>query len=54
MILGVYAVLFVLALPFLRWPPARLLAAAAAVAVVGPPLTLAVGRYATAAEEEGD
>lgn len=53
-ILGVYAVLFVLALPFLRWPPARLLAAAAAVAVVGPPLTLAVGRYATAAEEEGD
>ena len=27
-ILGVYAVLFVLALPFLRWPPRRLLLAA--------------------------
>jgi hypothetical protein len=31
-ILGVYAVLFVLALPFLRWPPVRLLLAAGVVA----------------------
>ncbi len=52
-ILGVYAVLFVLALPFLRWPPARLLLAAGAVALAGPPLTLAVGQYATARDEEG-
>ncbi|MGY1786277.1 heparan-alpha-glucosaminide N-acetyltransferase domain-containing protein [Geodermatophilus sp. SYSU D00698] len=51
-ILGVYAVLFVLALPFLRWSPARLLAAAAVVALAGPPLTLAAGRYATGQGEE--
>src|SRR3954471_19532701 len=36
-ILGVYGVLFVLALPFLRWPPRRLLLAAAALAVLTPP-----------------
>jgi uncharacterized membrane protein len=53
-ILGVYAVLFVLALPFLRWPPARLLLAAGVVALVAPPLTLAVGQYATELDEEGD
>ncbi|RBY76715.1 hypothetical protein DQ238_16715 [Geodermatophilus sp. TF02-6] len=53
-ILGVYAVLFVLALPFLRWPPRRLLLAAGVVALAGPPLTLAVARYATARDEEGD
>jgi uncharacterized membrane protein YeiB len=52
-ILGVYAVLFVLALPFLRWPPARLLLAAGVVALVAPPLTLAVGQYATARDEDG-
>jgi uncharacterized membrane protein YeiB len=52
-ILGVYAVLFVLALPFLRWPPARLLAAAGVVALAAPPLTLAVGQYATGLDEEG-
>jgi uncharacterized membrane protein len=51
-ILGVYAVLFVLALPFLRWPPARLLSAAGVVALAAPPLTLAVGRYATEVDEE--
>jgi uncharacterized membrane protein len=53
-ILGVYAVLFVLALPFLRWSPARLLLAAGVVAVVAPPLTLAVGQYATARGEEAN
>ncbi|TFV54227.1 DUF418 domain-containing protein [Geodermatophilus sp. DF01-2] len=53
-ILGVYAVLFVLALPFLRWSPARLLLAAGAVALAGPPVTLAVAQYATARGEEGN
>ena len=53
-ILGVYAALFVLALPFLRWPPARLLLAAGVVVLAGPPLTLAVGRYATERGEEGN
>jgi uncharacterized protein len=38
LILGFYAAYFVLALPFLRWGPRRLAAAAAVVAVVGPPL----------------
>ena len=38
-ILGVYAVLFVLALPFLRWPPRRLLARRRASSPsLGPPL----------------
>ncbi len=40
LILGFYAAYFVLALPFLRWSPRRLLAAAAVVAVVGPPVVL--------------
>jgi uncharacterized membrane protein len=53
-ILGVYAALFVLAVPFLRRPPAQLLAAAGVVALAGPPLTLAVGRYATEQGEEGN
>ncbi|MGY1666553.1 heparan-alpha-glucosaminide N-acetyltransferase domain-containing protein [Geodermatophilus sp. SYSU D00696] len=53
-ILGVYAALFVLALPFLRWSPARLLLAAGVVALAGPPLALAVGRYATEHGEEGN
>jgi hypothetical protein len=52
-ILGVYAALFVLALPLLRWPPRRLLLAAGAVVLAGPPLTVAVGRYATGRGEEG-
>jgi uncharacterized membrane protein YeiB len=52
-ILGVYALLFVLALPFLRWSPPRLLTLAAVVAVAGPPVVLAVGQYATARDEEG-
>ena len=40
LILGFYAAYFVLALPFLRWPPRRLAAAALVVAVVGPPIAL--------------
>ncbi|SKC65907.1 heparan-alpha-glucosaminide N-acetyltransferase domain-containing protein [Krasilnikoviella flava] len=36
LILGFYACYFVLALPFLRWRPPRLLALAAVVALVGP------------------
>src|SRR3712207_1382767 len=40
-ILGVYAALFVLALPFLTWPPVRLLLAAGVVALAGPPLVVA-------------
>ncbi|MGY2063997.1 heparan-alpha-glucosaminide N-acetyltransferase domain-containing protein [Blastococcus sp. SYSU DS0619] len=43
-ILGVYGVLFVLVLPFLRWPVRRLLLAAALVAVVVPPLLVVVGQ----------
>ncbi|SDM08535.1 Uncharacterized membrane protein YeiB [Geodermatophilus siccatus] len=39
-ILGVYGVLFVLALPFLRWSPRRLLLAAAVLAVLTPPAAL--------------
>nr|WP_239522149.1 heparan-alpha-glucosaminide N-acetyltransferase domain-containing protein [Geodermatophilus sabuli] len=50
-ILGVYAVLFVLALPFLRWPPGRLLLLAAGIAVAGPFAVVEVGQYATARDE---
>jgi len=52
-ILGVYAILFVLALPFLRWSPRRLLLAAAALAVLMPPaaLLLTVGAQAAGLEE---
>ena len=39
-ILGVYGVLFVLALPFLRWSPRRLLLAAAVLAILTPPAAL--------------
>jgi uncharacterized membrane protein YeiB len=48
-ILGVYGLLFVLALPFLRWSPRRLLLAAAVLAVLTPPtaLLLTVGAQAT-------
>jgi uncharacterized membrane protein YeiB len=51
-ILGVYAVLFVLALPFLRWPPRRLFLAAAAVAVLGPPLDVLLGQVLSVADAE--
>jgi uncharacterized membrane protein YeiB len=47
-ILGVYAVLFTLALPFLRWPPRRLLLAAGALAVLTPPADLLLARFAEA------
>ncbi len=47
-ILSVYAVLFVLAVPFLRWRPRRLLLAAAALAVVSPPVDLALTHFVEA------
>ncbi|WP_402468906.1 heparan-alpha-glucosaminide N-acetyltransferase domain-containing protein [Isoptericola aurantiacus] len=40
LILGFYAAYFVLALPFLRWGPRRLAAAALVVALLGPPVAL--------------
>jgi hypothetical protein len=46
-ILGVYAVLFVLAVPFLRWSAGRLLALAAGLAVVTPVVDLVAGRLVT-------
>jgi uncharacterized membrane protein YeiB len=48
-ILGVYGVLFVLALPFLRWSPRRLLVAAAVLAVLTPPAALLATVWAQAA-----
>ena len=51
-ILGVYAVLFVLALPFLRWPPRRLILAAGAIAVAGPPLNVLLGQVLSVADAE--
>jgi uncharacterized membrane protein len=48
-ILGVYAVLFLLVLPFLRWPVRRLLVLAALVAVAGPPLLVVLGQGLTSA-----
>jgi uncharacterized membrane protein YeiB len=48
-ILGVYGVLFVLALPFLRWSPRRLLLAAAVLAVLTPPAALLATVWAQAA-----
>jgi len=52
-ILAVYAVLFVLALPFLRWSPRRLLLAAAVLAILTPPaaLLLTLGAQATGLEQ---
>lgn len=47
-ILGVYAVLFVLALQFLRWPPRRLLLAAGVLAVLTPPADLLLTQFAVA------
>jgi uncharacterized membrane protein len=46
-ILGVYAVLFVLAVPFLRWRPARLLALAGVLAVATPVVDLLAGQVVT-------
>jgi uncharacterized membrane protein YeiB len=48
-ILGVYAVLFLLVLPFLRWPVRRLLLLAGVVAVAGPPLLVVLGQLLTEA-----
>jgi len=52
-ILGVYGILFVLALPFLRWSPGRLLLAAATLAVLSPAaaLLLTVSAQALGLEE---
>ena len=47
-ILGVYAVLFVLALPFLRWPPRRLFLAAGVLTVLAPPADLVLAQFADA------
>jgi uncharacterized membrane protein YeiB len=49
-ILGVYALLFVLALPFLRWSPARLLLAAGVLAVVAPPADLFLAQLVEATD----
>jgi uncharacterized membrane protein YeiB len=51
-ILGVYAVLFVLALPFLRWPPSRLFVTAGTIAVAGPPLNALGGQVLSVADAE--
>ena len=48
-ILGVYGILFVLALPFLRWSPRPLLLAAAVLAVLTPPAALLLTVWAQAA-----
>jgi uncharacterized membrane protein YeiB len=45
-ILGAYAVLFVLALPFLRWSPRRLLVLAGVLMVVTPPVSLLLAQVA--------
>jgi uncharacterized membrane protein YeiB len=47
-ILGVYAVLFVLALPFLRWPPRRLFLAAGVLAVLTPLVDLLLAQFVEA------
>jgi uncharacterized membrane protein YeiB len=52
-ILGVYAILFVLAVPFLRWAPRRLLLLAAVLAVLAPPASLLLSQVAVAADDEG-
>ena len=45
-ILGVYGLLFVLVLPFLRWPVRRLLLLAGTIAAVGPLLVVVLGQQA--------
>ncbi|WP_324277492.1 heparan-alpha-glucosaminide N-acetyltransferase domain-containing protein [Blastococcus brunescens] len=52
-ILGVYGVLFVLVLPFLRWPVRRLLVTAAVVAAAVPPLLVVLGQALTVADMDG-
>ncbi|MBO9578751.1 MAG: DUF418 domain-containing protein, partial [Microbacteriaceae bacterium] len=51
-ILEVYAVLFVLSLPFLRWSPRRLFIAAGIVAIVGPVLRILLVAVVTWASSE--
>jgi uncharacterized membrane protein YeiB len=51
-ILGVYGLLFVLVLPFVRWPVRRLLALAAILAVLVPPLLVVLGQALTTAGAE--
>jgi uncharacterized membrane protein YeiB len=51
-ILTVYAVLFFLALPFLRWSPGRLLLLAAGLAVIAPPVSLLMSQVMLVAEGE--
>jgi uncharacterized membrane protein YeiB len=51
-ILGVYAVLFFLALPFLRWSVSRLLTAAAVLVLAGPPLDAVLGQFLTAGSDQ--
>ena len=51
-ILEVYAVLFLLVLPFLRWPVHRLLALAAVLAVAVPPVLVVLGQALTTAGAE--
>ncbi|MGY1985944.1 heparan-alpha-glucosaminide N-acetyltransferase domain-containing protein [Blastococcus sp. SYSU DS0669] len=46
-ILGVYGVLFLMVLPFLRWPVRRLLVTAGLVAVVAPPVLVVLGQVLT-------
>jgi uncharacterized membrane protein YeiB len=51
-ILGVYALLFVLSLPFLRWSPRRLLITAGVLAVLAPPVDLLLMVSAQATETD--
>jgi uncharacterized membrane protein YeiB len=51
-ILGAYAVLFLLALPFLQWTPRRLLVLAASLVVITPPVSLLLSQVAIAADAE--
>ncbi|WP_448624747.1 heparan-alpha-glucosaminide N-acetyltransferase domain-containing protein [Geodermatophilus sp. URMC 64] len=51
-ILGVYAVLFVLAVPFLRWSPRRLLLLAGGLALLAPPASLLLSQVVIASDSE--
>jgi uncharacterized membrane protein YeiB len=51
-ILGVYALLFFLALPFLCWSVGRLLAAAAGIALAGPATNALLGQLLTAGDDQ--
>ena len=53
-ILGVYAVLFLLALPVLRWPPHRSFAVAGVIAVAGPPANTLLGQLLSTAGVDSD